>query len=386
MQFTDALELGKPRRTKEGYLAVRARAARAGVYDYLGSEVDPEGAHFKADQVVKVYRPEEEVFAKDAVHSFLMKPITDNHPSVPVTADNWKQYARGVAAAAIRDGDHLAFDLLLMDVAAIEALDSGKRELSNGYACELEIGDGTAPDGTAYQATQRTIRGNHIALVDKGRAGPTCRISDGGNKLFEACDSAAVILDALKEPKQMSNFILHDGLKVDLSDADAVKALVAKLQGQITDANTARETAAKALTDATAEHDKAMGAKDAEIEKLKEQIVDETKIDELADAKAEVVGKAKAVLGDKMPETKGKSIADVRRAAVAAKFGDAAVTDKSDDYVEARFDAMTADAKAEDGKPTPFKAPTIVSNDAEVADAYNKMVEDMRAASAPKAA
>jgi hypothetical protein len=79
--FADRLTIGDRRRTKEGYLAVRARAARAGIYDYLGREVDPEGKHFRTDQVVKVYRPETEVFAKDSVHSFMLKPITDNHPT-----------------------------------------------------------------------------------------------------------------------------------------------------------------------------------------------------------------------------------------------------------------------------------------------------------------
>lgn len=172
MFIADRLQIGERRRTKEGYLAVRARAARAGIYDYMGREIDPDGHHFAADQVVKVYRPAEEVFSKDSVQSFMLKPITDNHPAKPVDASNWRDHAKGVNAGALRDGEYLAFDLVLMDAALIDAVDKGKRELSNGYQSEIIIGAGTTTDGQAYDAVQRNIRGNHIAVVAKeiGRA------------------------------------------------------------------------------------------------------------------------------------------------------------------------------------------------------------------------
>ena len=73
-----------------------------------------------------------------------------------------------------------------------------------------------------------------------------------------------------------------------------------------------------------------------------------------------MVAKAKAVLGDKLPDTAGKSVAEVRRLTVAAKLGDAAVADKSDDYVEARFDGLTADSG---NQHEPIRMP-IVTGDA----------------------
>ena len=64
MQFTDKLTLdGAIRRTADGYGVVSARVARSGnVQVYLGSEV---GMNDKA--TVRVYRPESEVFKKDAI-------------------------------------------------------------------------------------------------------------------------------------------------------------------------------------------------------------------------------------------------------------------------------------------------------------------------------
>lgn len=387
LQLADRLEIGKPRRTSEGYLAVRARAARSGVYDYLGREIDPEGKHFAADQTVKVYRPEAEVFAKDAVHSFLMKPITDDHPSVAVTADNWRQHAKGVNAGAMRDGEYLAFDLLIMDKATIEAVDSGKRELSNGYGCELEIADGTAPDGTAYQAIQRSIRGNHVAVVDKARAGSECRISDGGNKLFGNCDAAPIVLDALapRETTKMPHTLIIDGLQVaDVSDQ--AKAAIEKLQGQLGDAQ-AKVTAAETQV-ATLTTDKAtLEAKVTTLEQqAKDAAITPAKLRDAAKAYAGVVARAKALgvaVTDEMDE------AAIMKAVVAAKIGDAA-KDWNDVQVAASFATLAKDVKVEakDGDIVPIHSAVVANDgaDQEVKDAYEAMVADLTGAKKDKAA
>lgn len=338
MIFADRLTLDAPKRLQNGALAVRARAARTGIYEYTGREVDPENKHGLRDRaVVKVLRDDNTVFDDRAVRSFIGKPITDNHPAEPVTADNWRTHARGTVMGALRDGDYLAFDLLLTDAEAIAKVDAGKRELSNGYSAGLEFGRFTAPDGTVCDARQTSVTGNHVALVDRGRAGSECAIRD-----VALCDAITAqefanlktIIDQ-KEPK-MAGTIIVDGLPVSLADEAAVRAVLDKKDAAIADAQ-------KALADAKAGYDKSLAEKDAEIDDLKSKVVDQAAIDALADAKAEVVAKAKAVVGDKLGETKGKTVAEVRRMALDAKG--IAVADKSDDYVEARFDALTVDAK-----------------------------------------
>lgn len=359
MYLADQLTLDAPKRTQEGFLAVRARVARTGLYDYAGFEVDPQNKHGLRDKkVVKVYRPGDEVFDRASIHSFIGKPITDNHPREAVTSDNWRQHARGTIMGAVRDGEHISFDLLLTDKAAIAAIDAGKRELSNGYATELDFTPGTH-DGIAYDAVQRTIRGNHVAIVDRGRAGPECAIKDG-----IVCD--AITADQLTELQASFNLkgnavkkIVLDGLQVDLSDADAVAAAFDKLQAKVTTAETA-------LSDAQSAHDKEMAAKDAKIDELEAKVVDQAQIDRLADEKAAVVADAKKIAGDKLADTAGKTPAEVRRMAVAAKLGDAAVADKSDDYVEARFDGLkdAAPAKVLDS----IKAPAMQMDGASLRD------------------
>ena len=354
MYFADRLTLDTPRRTREGYLVGRARAARTGVYDYAGSEIDPNNEHGLRDKaIVKVLRDDKTVFDRAAVQSFIGKPITNDHPATPVTADNWRDHARGAIMGALRDGDYVAFDYLLTDAAAIAAVDAGKRELSNGYGAELEFGQFTAPDGTICDARQSKITGgNHVALVDRGRAGPDCAIKD-----LAVCD--ALTADGLAElqatltTKQEDRVKVTnlDGMSVNLSDATAVEQTIATLDNKLT---AALDSAKEAQT----AHDKALATKDAEIDDLKTKVVDQAQIDALADAKADTVAKAKAVCGDKLPDTAGKTVGEVRRMALDAKGIDC--TDKSDDYIEARFDALTADAS---GKVEPI-TPKTTTNDA----------------------
>ena len=173
MQFTDNTTLANTRLTSDGYLVGTVSVARTGVQVYHGSEIGG------GNGLINIYRDESEVFALDSLASFDGKPVTDNHPPVEVKASNWKQFAVGsIGEGVLRDGEHIKVPITLMDADTIKAVKNGKREISMGYTAELEWVDGVTADGTAYQAKQKNIRINHLAIVDKGRAGSTCRIGD----------------------------------------------------------------------------------------------------------------------------------------------------------------------------------------------------------------
>jgi hypothetical protein len=78
--------------------------------------------------------------------------------------------------------------MMLADQTVIDAMQSGAREISCGYSCDLEWGDGVTPDGLAYHAKQRAISINHIAVVLKGRAGSECRIGDSAMTYSSSLD------------------------------------------------------------------------------------------------------------------------------------------------------------------------------------------------------
>lgn len=363
MYLADRLVLDAPKRLEGGALAVRARAARVGTYEYSGREVDPDNKHGLRDQaVVHVLRDDAAVFDERAVRSFIGKPITDDHPTQAVTADNWRQHARGTVMGAMRDGDYLAFDLLLTDAEAIAKVEAGKRELSNGYAATLEFGEFTAADGTKCDARQASIAGNHVALVDRGRAGPDCRIADAAPCVALTQDQLSTLHnnDGARPVKK----ILLDGLTVDISDAQTAEDTIRKLEGERNEAR-GKVTAAdaKAVTDAAT-----IVAKDAEIAKLKQDLADaKPTLQQLRDA-----GKAFAVIEGKA-KAAGVTITDAMDEAAIMK----AVVDKAmpgnayeGDHVRIAFDALTKDLKVADEAVQPIIATTIVGDAAAEAKAW----------------
>lgn len=363
MLFADALTLDAPRRTSDGYMAVRARAARTGVYQYGGREIDPTNAHGLRDQaIVNVLRDEATVFDAKAVHSFIGKPITIEHPSKPVTSANWKDYARGTVMGALRDGQHLAFDLLLMDADAIRDVDAGKRQISNGYSAELEFGDFTAPDGTKCPARQASItNGNHVAVVDRARGGDSCAIADAA-----ICDAAPQsFLDALTTQEKPVKTMLIDGLTVDVSNADTAEATIKTLL-IARDAATAKVTTleTKAVADAAT-----IVAKDGEIAKLTKDLADA----KLSPQQMRDAGKAYAMIVDKA-KAAGVAVTDEMDEGAIMK----AVVDKAmpgntyaADHIAIAFDALTQGTRLADRRPNtppPAGAPIAMNDTAAVRD------------------
>lgn len=348
MIFSDALTCDRAARIcADGSLVAEVYAARTGIQDYLGREVDPDNRHGLRDKAtVKVYRPESEVFKADSLATFAAAPVTVDHPSQAVTADNWRGLGVGeINGDVVRDGQRVRVPIIIRDAAAVKAAQTTHKQLSMGYATELVFPqDGKHPDGTACDAYQTNLRINHIALVPAARGGPELRVVD---------ERPAPFIQA-KEPA-VANTIIVDGLPVSLADEAAVRAVIEKKDAAIA-------AAQQALVDAKSGYDKTMAEKDAEIDDLKKKVVDQATIDALADAKAEVVAKAKAIVGDKLGDTAGKTVAEVRRMALDAASIDCA--DKSDDYVEARFDALTAD-----NKPAGSKVVNIAPAAANLSDA-----------------
>lgn len=159
--------------TDEGYwICTDVRIARIGAQDYLAEEV---GMEDRAGEIIPVHRTPEEVFDKATLASFRGKAVTDDHPPVDVTAENYKKYIKGavqdVWEGKGKDEGYLVADLIVYDPSLIQKIQDGKREISCGYDCDL-IQD---EDGNLYQTK---IRGNHVAVVDNGRAGETVKIID----------------------------------------------------------------------------------------------------------------------------------------------------------------------------------------------------------------
>jgi hypothetical protein len=154
-------------------LIVEGIASRAGVFDYARAD----------GSIQKELRLPEDVFATPAMSGYQGATITKGHPAVPVTAHNAKRFAVGtVLEPARRDGDHVRVKMVVQDAQAIDALKSKRmRALSTGYSVDLEETPGNHPVYGRYDAIQRRLVINHLALCEDGRAGPVARVRIDAN-------------------------------------------------------------------------------------------------------------------------------------------------------------------------------------------------------------
>lgn len=359
MNFTDAVTVSSVRRTSDGYLVAQAKAVRSGIQMYAGIEVG-----MTDRDMVRIYRPAIEVQSRDSLQSFSHAPITIDHPSGPVTAENWRDLSVGeVSTAALPDGEWIALPLILKDAKAIAAVEAGKRELSAGYTCELDMTPGITSDGQSYDGQQKTIRINHLALVDKARAGSEARIGDAAHWGISPLTMSKPQEDAVSEA--LKTVVLGDkAAQVALADAPIIEAFKAD--------------AAKMLADAKTAHDQAMAAKDAELAKAeaerdaaKAKVLSDADLDAKVLARGDLIAKARAIHD---ADYSCKSDGDIRKAVVVAKRG-AGMADKSAAYIDAAFDIL---AEADPVREALKDGKTVQPSNA--AAAHQTMVDGMATA------
>lgn len=352
--------LASKRLTPEGFLDCSAKISRVGIQEYYAFELGDLFADRDAFSIIKVYRPADEVFKADALASFSRKPVTVGHPWDGVNASNVKDVQVGFSGDKMeRQGDFMVGDLRIQDAGAVNRVQRGEGELSAGYSCDVTREAGTF-EGVAYDAVQRNIIGNHIALVDAGRCGPLCRVGDRAPQMV--LDKASANDCGCKENAMTTNPApavqlqakAHDGKTFQI---DAVGALLwdmrdkemAALQKQL-------DAAEGKIAAMTTSHDEAIKAKNTEIETLKASQMDASKLDAAVAARASLIGDATKLLGDKF-DFKGKTDADIRKAAVTKKMGDAAVKEKNDAWFDSAFDVLVAQAASTPGGHQPRHMP-----------------------------
>lgn len=304
----------KATRTDEGYLIDTPIVGRVGIQLYKNAD----------GTIRRELRPPEEVFNADSLKSFAGKPVTDEHPGEPVTAKNAKRLSVGTMQGEGRqDGDNVVAPIIVHDGEMIDKiLKGGKRELSLGYKVDLEETPGVW-NGQEYDAIQRNIRVNHLAIVPRGRA---------GNARLNLDRHDAVSFNPQEEnamPENLSRIRLDSGLEYQAAPEVVVE--VEKLRSDKAELTTHVDELQKQLDTVAAERDT-----------LKSQVqsADKVRSDALEAARAEV--KARAEL-DKVAETfkvdgTGKTDREVKELVIKSVRTDADLTGKSDDYVNAAFD------------------------------------------------
>lgn len=313
-----ASALSKAVRTDEGYLKAPARLTRTGVFEYLQQDGTKR----------RELRLPEEVFAEDSIQSFELLPVTIEHPQKGVDSKTARSLSVGSVGTPRVDGQYLTATVMVTDSNAISKIESGKQEISCGYFCELE----KAPPGAlytdadgrqhGYDFIQRNIRGNHVAVVSRGRAGPEVRLQlDSGDA------ESVVVFDEKEVAKVATKKIKIDSAEVEV-DAVVAEAIEAE-----------RAMAKAAVETATAKADSAEAAR-KDVEAKLAAATSAEHLAALVKARVELETKAAKF------EVKADGLTDAEiKAAVVSKLNPTVKLDgKSPEYIQAAYDYLTENA------------------------------------------
>ena len=168
VQRLDSIPLDQTYFTEEGYLVDHPIVTSVGIFVYH----NPDGSERRE------LRLPEEVFSPKSLASYKGKPIIVTHEAGYVDKDNVQEEHIGtILSEGYRDGDDVRCEIIIHDTDAVK--NTGLRELSCGYNLRLEETPGVW-EGQPYDAIQRDIEINHLALVDKARAGEQARLNVDG--------------------------------------------------------------------------------------------------------------------------------------------------------------------------------------------------------------
>lgn len=342
-------------KTAEGFIRDTPIVGRTGILLYRNADGTER----------REYRPPEEAFKADSLASLMGKPITIGHKAF-VTAGNAAQVAPvgSVLSAGRQDGNNIVADIVIYN------LDTKARELSCGYTLDLDETPGTTPEGEHYDAVQRNIVYNHLAICNRGRAG-VARLNMDGEQVIDE--------EEQKEDNKMAEMTkvrLDSGIEYDC--APEVKVEIEKMRKDSADMKKEADKLQAKFDALEAELAKEREGRKADAEKAK------ANFDAAVKARVELLDVAEA---HKVANADSMTDTEIKTAVIKAVRGDAINLDgKSADYIEAAYDMAKADVKqhedgmAEQRKATQTHDDGAQNNDAEddPEAAYAKLIEAER--------
>lgn len=365
VSFEDRINVPSARQlTDSGQMIVPCAFARTGVQSYTAGQLGLQDV--ASDKVVSVMRDEADVFDSASLSSFRSVPVTIGHPKteqglpLSVTSENSAELQVGVLEGMpTRDEDTLTGTLVIARQDAIDLIEDGTKELSAGYTCDLEVVDVEGSDSIIYQ---RNIRANHIAIVERGRAGAMCSIADEDNMDTQnetpevIADEVEVAVEAVEGEVVLSDVeavVPADAVEDEASDSvDAVEAEVEV--AAVEDEEVAVEEVAVEVADevvAVINLEDELATVTASVATLNDELSEAAaKIVALQDElNASVEERVSVILIAKdltdISDFSKKSIIDIKTEVVANLLPKLVLSDRSEAYVSARFDILSEDAE-----------------------------------------
>ncbi len=170
-----------------GFLHVASsHITKATVNPYYGREIPgSEKLGLDPERIYYGFRDPEEL--RKSLPTWEGLPLHIEHH--PDSADDPETLTRvGAVGKAVWNAPYIDAPLTVWNGEAIEAIEDGSfRELSCAYRYEPDFTPGVH-EGVEYDFIMRNIRGNHVALVEEGRAGPDVVVADAALKMGKDAD------------------------------------------------------------------------------------------------------------------------------------------------------------------------------------------------------
>ena len=168
-----------------GHLIVDSTViTKAAVNPYYGKEIpDYESLGLDPEKIYNMLRDPAEL--EKGMHTLGEKQLLIKHIFVSADEPQKESIAGTIGSNLEMVGNDVKGSLTVWDKEAINLIESGKlAELSASYFYDPVMKSGTF-NGQPYDGIMTNIRGNHVALVERGRIGRDALVADALPKLME---------------------------------------------------------------------------------------------------------------------------------------------------------------------------------------------------------
>ena len=156
----------------------RCNISKANVCPYFGREIPGwEALKLEPNKIYRLYRDPAEL--ERGAHTFKNLQLLMLHTAVNAADAKTNVTVGCVGTDVAFEKPYLTASIAVWTDEGIKLVESKQQaELSCSYRYRADMTPGVTPEGVAYDGVMRDIMGNHVALVEKGRAGPDVYVSD----------------------------------------------------------------------------------------------------------------------------------------------------------------------------------------------------------------
>lgn len=358
-------------RTPQGFLiCMGVTLAKPMVKEYYAGEIGIADG-FEATDVIGIYTSPDVLFSQAVIDGYNGSDAVMMHPKGnQLNSENYKDHVIGAAKNVRAENGYLVADLTIKDKWAIEAIEQDNiKQISLGYAAELDMTAGTTETGQAYHGQWVSMVADHVAVVREGRCGDDCKI---GDKQSVKTEQGMKVKIGNLEFDVGDNSTLAQAITAQSAEFEALKGSELKVGDQAF--GLSELAATQATIDKLVGDNKALA--DANVELTAKQVTPE-QIEQLVADRVATIDNAKK-LNDQIV-TDGKSSEQIRRDVITAKADDNlvkaivgdSVADAEQSAIDTAFKALLATA---DSKPQVIAADSALNglNDKQVADGQDK--------------